>query len=222
MRRRNPFEKADHVLSRTAGSLGHPVLDRTLITLSRAADRSLLWLGVAAVMAVAGGRFGRRAALRGVLSVGVTSALVNGPLKLLAGRRRPPHPPPRTRALRRTHPSGSFPSGHSASAFAFATAVALEKPALALPLGAAAAAVAASRVHAGVHHPTDVLAGSAVGAAVALGSTRLWPVAPHEPAQTLPGLARVETDPFPEGRGITFVVNSAAGPALHPDRAREP
>ena len=108
--------KADHLLFRTAGSLGHPVLDRTLIPLSRVADRSLLWLGIAAALAAAGGRFGRRAALRGVLSLVVTSALVNGPLKLLAARRRPPNPTPRSRALPRTHSSSSFPSGHSASA----------------------------------------------------------------------------------------------------------
>ena len=48
--------------------------DRAVTLLSAAADHSLLWLGVAAVLAATGGRQGRRAAVRGVLSVAITSA----------------------------------------------------------------------------------------------------------------------------------------------------
>ena len=60
--------------------------------------------------------------------------------------------------------STSFPSGHSASAAAFAVAVGDLLPAYRLPLRAAAAIVAFSRVYTGVHYPSDVLAGAAVGA----------------------------------------------------------
>ncbi len=213
----NPFtwlHRLDRSLYRTATSRRSRRLDRTLIPLSRAADRSLPWIGVAAVLAAAGGRFGRRAALRGLLSVGLTSAIVNGPLKYLAGRKRPTPSKPPTRPLRRTHTTASFPSGHSASAFAFATGAALEVPALGLPLGAAAAGVAASRVYAGVHYPGDVLAGSVAGAVVGLATTRFWPLTSHEPAQLRPSLARVDSEPFPDGDGVTFVVNPEAGPAF--------
>ena len=44
---------------------------------------------MAAVIAVLGGRRGRRAALEGVLAIGVTSATVNLGMKPLAQRRRP-------------------------------------------------------------------------------------------------------------------------------------
>ena len=59
--------------------------------------------------------------------------------------------------------STSFPSGHSASGFAFATAVGDQLPRLALPLRFLAAVVAYSRVHSGVHYPSDVLVGSVIG-----------------------------------------------------------
>ena len=67
--------------------------------------------------------------------------------------------------------STSFP-GHSASAFAFATVVGDELP-LARAAATMAAAVTYSRVHTGVHYPSDVLVGSlkGTGAAVAVRYT---------------------------------------------------
>jgi undecaprenyl-diphosphatase len=62
--------------------------------------------------------------------------------------------------------STSFPSGHSASAFAFASAVGREIPAISVPLRGLAGAVAYSRVHTGVHYPTDVIIGSIIGASI--------------------------------------------------------
>ena len=62
--------------------------------------------------------------------------------------------------------SSSFPSGHTASAFAFATAVTAEFPLLAVPLFGLATLVGYSRVHTGVHYPTDVIAGATLGFAV--------------------------------------------------------
>ena len=62
--------------------------------------------------------------------------------------------------------SGSFPSGHTASAFAFATAVTADLPQLALPLYGMAVAVGYSRVHGGVHYPADVAGGAVLGLAV--------------------------------------------------------
>jgi membrane-associated phospholipid phosphatase len=59
--------------------------------------------------------------------------------------------------------STSFPSGHSASAFAFATAVGKEILAISGPLRGLAGAVAYSRVHTGVHYPTDVIIGASIG-----------------------------------------------------------
>jgi len=66
-----------------------PELDRPVRRLSDAANNSRLWLGIAAAIALAGGGRGRRAALEGVVAIGVTSATVNLGVKPLASRRRP-------------------------------------------------------------------------------------------------------------------------------------
>jgi len=145
-----------------------PELDGPVRRLSNAANYSRLWLGIAAVIAV-GGRSGRRAALEGVLAIGVTSGTVNLGIKPLAQRRRPDRAGPATFAARHVPmpESTSFPSGHAASAFAFAYAVGRHLPGLAVPIRLLASGVAYSRVHTGVHYPGDVVIGSILGAGTA-------------------------------------------------------
>jgi len=141
-------------------------LDGPARRLSDAANYSRLWLGIAAVIALLGGRRGRRAALEGVVSIGVASATVNLGMKSLHQRRRPDRveaDPSRARLVLMPA-STSFPSGHAASAFAFAYAVGRHLPGLAVPIRLLAAAVAYSRVHTGVHYPGDVVIGSSIGA----------------------------------------------------------
>jgi membrane-associated phospholipid phosphatase len=145
-----------------------PELDGPVRRLSNAANYSRLWLGIAAVIAV-GGRRGRRAALEGVLAIGVTSGTVNLGIKPLAQRRRPDRAGPAMFAARHVPmpESTSFPSGHAASAFAFAYAVGRHLPGLAVPIRLLASGVAYSRVHTGVHYPGDVVFGSILGAGTA-------------------------------------------------------
>lgn len=57
----------------------------------------------------------------------------------------------------------SFPSGHSAAAFVFATVLAHFYPAFALPAYFVAALIGFSRIMLGVHYPTDIIAGAALG-----------------------------------------------------------
>ena len=143
-----------------------PALDEPLRRLSNAANNSRLWLAIAAGLAVTGGRAGRRSAVRGTLAIGVTSALVNLEVKTLWSRRRPDRASagvPEQRDVRMPT-STSFPSGHTASGFAFASAVGRDQPWLGLALRFLAAAVGYSRVHTGVHYPSDVVAGALIGA----------------------------------------------------------
>lgn len=124
------------------------------------------------MLAVAGGSRGRRAALRGLLGIALTSAVVNGPLKLILRRERPTMHVLGRQNLVVMPGSFSFPSGHAASAFAFATGVAREWPAVGAPIAGAAGLVAYSRIHNGVHYPSDVVvgAGLGIGAAAVAGS----------------------------------------------------
>ncbi|MGH2816287.1 MAG: phosphatase PAP2 family protein, partial [Actinomycetota bacterium] len=144
-------------------------LDLPVRRLSGAADKSRIWLAIAAVVAVTGGRRGRRAALEGVAAIAVTSATVNLGLKPIARRRRPDRAQPALFEGRHVPMprSASFPSGHAASAFAFAYAVGRHLPVLTVPIRLLAVAVAYSRVHTGVHYPGDVVIGSVAGAGTA-------------------------------------------------------
>jgi undecaprenyl-diphosphatase len=65
-------------------------------------------------------------------------------------------------------PDPSFPSDHATAAFAIAVAVALRRRGVGWALILAAVVVAAGRVFLGLHYPSDVLAGAALGSAVSL------------------------------------------------------
>jgi membrane-associated phospholipid phosphatase len=144
-----------------------PSLDREMSRLTQAADYSRLWLGTAALLAATRGRAGRRAAVTGLASIAVTSAVANLVIKPV-GRR--PRPDPSEAPADRRAPmpgSTSFPSGHAASAFAFATGVGTVLPLEAIPIRALTTTVAYSRVHTGVHYPADVVAGAFLGTTLA-------------------------------------------------------
>ena len=66
-----------------------PGVDRGLALISEAANLSKPWIAPAGVLALAGGPRGRRAALYGIASVTVASAVVNLAIKPLWPRRRP-------------------------------------------------------------------------------------------------------------------------------------
>ena len=65
--------------------------------------------------------------------------------------------------------SPSFPSGHTSSAFATATSLSLAYPKwyIIVPSYAWAGTVGYSRMHLGVHYPSDVLAGALIGSGCA-------------------------------------------------------
>ena len=125
------------------------------------------WVALSAIGAVADRSRRRDWLLVGVGAVAAHAAAVL--IKLVVRRRRPHHP---DIAINVGTPSAlSFPSAHATSSTAAAMLLcrATRSP---LPL-AAVPLMALSRLVLGVHYPTDVLAGMAVGAAVARVTGRL-------------------------------------------------
>src|ERR1700712_633131 len=141
--------------------------DTTLARLSKAANHGKLWFGIAGVLALSGPH-SRRAAVRGLVSLGIASATANLVGKSLVGGSRPDITSvPLARRMLKTPTSGSFPSGHTASAVAFATGVALEQPLAGALLAPVAVAVGYSRLHVGAHWFSDILGGAVIGVGAA-------------------------------------------------------
>ncbi len=198
----------DRAIERGVGGLPETVLDQGLLRLTTSANYSALWLAIAAGLATRKGTL-RRAGLRGAVSVGGASLVVNAGLKSLVARRRPAAEVlPGYRQLVPVPTSSSFPSGHAACAAAFVTAVALESPRSALAIAPLAATVAYSRIHTGAHWTSDVLVGAAVGSGVALATRRWWPVRESDEALARP--AR-EAPAMVDGKGLLMMVNPVSG-----------
>ncbi|MEU8675033.1 phosphatase PAP2 family protein [Streptomyces sp. NPDC048560] len=189
-----------------------PGAEPLLPRLSRSANHGLLWFGAAAGMAALGGSpRARRAALRGIASLAVASAAINTVGKGAVRRDRPVlDAVPVIRRLKRQPFTTSFPSGHAASAAAFATGVALESKGWGAAVAPVAAAVIASRVYTGVHYPSDVLAGAALGAGAAFALRGVVPTRGQLPA---PGRPPADAPVMPTGEGLVVVVNRESGSA---------
>ncbi|HTN24328.1 MAG TPA: phosphatase PAP2 family protein, partial [Solirubrobacteraceae bacterium] len=76
--------------------------------------------------------------------------------------------PHRVHLFARHVADASFPSDHATAAFAIATAVLLRNRRVGAVVLAFAAVLAAGRVAIGVHYPSDVLAGAALGTGASL------------------------------------------------------
>lgn len=114
----------------------------------------------------------RRAAVWLVAGVLTASALTSI-VKPIIGRARPCDALGWCSALAITSPGGnSFPSGHAAGSFAFGMFIALRAPKLAAPALLFAALIAWSRCVLGVHYPSDVIVGAALGAVIGAASAR--------------------------------------------------
>jgi undecaprenyl-diphosphatase len=113
----------------------------------------------------------RRASVAAVLSAGLGLA-VGKVISELVDRARPFVADPHSVHLFAAHAADpGFPSDHATAAFAIAVAILLRKRSWGIAALVAATVLAVGRVALGVHYPSDVVAGAALGSAAALA---LW------------------------------------------------
>jgi len=142
------------------------LLDGVMLALSIAGEGGRLWLALAVVLALA-----RRLPWRGVaqmiLAILCVLLIVDWVVKPAVGRVRPFERTPALQVIGARPADPSFPSGHASGAGAGALVLTMLAP-WGWPLWwAIAAAIAYSRVYLGDHYPLDVVAGGAIGAALA-------------------------------------------------------
>ena len=157
-RLRLAFNAADLALYKRVRSLARtPDTVLWVRRYSRLGEHGAVWLAIGLLGSAADAE--RRG--RWVRATGTVGAayLISTSIKLAVGRKRPvvedlPH-------LMATPTGLSFPSSHATSSFAAARAFGALVPGA--PLQIAAFAMGLSRLYLGVHYPSDVLAGGALG-----------------------------------------------------------
>jgi undecaprenyl-diphosphatase len=167
------FDLAEYWLCRHLNrGAGSPSVRALLRIASRLGD-GIAWYALVAVLPLLYGRAAVRPAI--VMAItGIIGVLIYRWLKHALVRERPfiRHPgitlamPPLDRY--------SFPSGHTLHAVAFTWQAVAKFPELAWVLVPFAGLIAASRLVLGLHYPSDVLAGGAIGALLALLALNLF------------------------------------------------
>ena len=148
----------------------HDGIEDPLSGYVRAAE--LLFLGMLIVAFVAVGGPRRRDAQRAVVAAGLSAGLalaIASVMARLVDRPRPfvSHHGVHLFVAHAADPG--FPSDHTTAAFAIGVALLLRFRVWGIVTLVFATVLAVGRVALGIHYPTDVLAGAALGAAVALG-----------------------------------------------------
>jgi undecaprenyl-diphosphatase len=141
-----------------------PAYERLWVALDRMGDFGP-WCAFILALALLGGRDGVRCALH-MLGAGASAVCLYKFVKNYAGR-----PCVHIEHVRRcVEPADefSFPSGHTLHAVVFTVVALAYYPMLAYALVPFTVMVAISRVALGLHYPSDVFAGAAIGAGIAL------------------------------------------------------
>jgi membrane-associated phospholipid phosphatase len=152
----------DLAVLRAFRTRGHtPARDRAVAAFSKLGEQGFAWFAISGAGALldSGNRPAYARAAKTVLGV----YAFNQVIKAAARRRRPRLEglPPLAGTL-----SGlSYPSAHAATSFAGARTLSAVLPAA--PLQALAVALVLSRLYLGLHYPSDILAGAALGSAAA-------------------------------------------------------
>ena len=150
--------------------VGHDGVEDPLSAYERVGELLFLGMLIVAFLVVAGSR--RRDAQRAVVAAGLSAGLALAIAAVMArvvDRPRPfvAHHSVHLFVAHAADPG--FPSDHATAAFAIGVALLLRFRAWGVVTLVAATVLAAGRVALGIHYPSDVLAGAALGAAAAIG-----------------------------------------------------
>lgn len=158
------LRRLDLAILRALRTRGHgPRVERAVLIFTRAGEHGLLWQALCGLGAVVDRR--RRPLYLRTMRTVMLAYLANVGLKYVVRRPRPQLED--LPALSSTVTSLSFPSAHATTSFAAARMLAGDGGLPKLPVYALAKAMAVSRIYAGVHYPTDIAAGAALGTALA-------------------------------------------------------
>jgi membrane-associated phospholipid phosphatase len=169
----------DTALLRLMRTHGHaPMIERAAQAIAAAGEYGAIWAATGLAAATFDGP--RRRQWLTAAAIAPAAIGLNFGVKLIARRRRPVLDglPP----LGGAPSSLSFPSAHATASFAAATAMSRIAPRRRRALYAGATAMALTRPYLGMHYPSDVIAGAALGAA--LGA--VVPLPETNPASPLP------------------------------------
>jgi undecaprenyl-diphosphatase len=175
----------DQALLRLLRTRGHAApAEATMKVLGLSGEYGAIWMALGASGAALDPP--RRSRWLAATLVAPAAIVVNFAVKRTVGRERPvitEHP-----ALARAPSKLSFPSAHATSSVAAAVALARVEPRARRPLLLLAAAISVGRPYLGMHYPSDVAAGAALGAV--LGTIApLPPEAPPAPQAPQPSPA---------------------------------
>ena len=145
--------------------LRRPWLDDVMLLSSALGAAGFIWWVAALITSVFPDK--RAAAWRMILAVALTYAVSDLILKPAFDRSRPYHVDAGITVIDAKPDTSAFPSGHAAMAVAGAIAGSRLIPYSAWFWWPLAAVIAVSRIYIGVHWPTDVVAGAALGFATA-------------------------------------------------------
>ncbi len=161
----------DRRLFKLINGLPHTTTSDRYVSVLSDLGEGLGWVAGGIALAILGGPKGRRAGAATAAASLAATYVVQTRVKPIFRRVRPfVNREARVAGIRPA--DHSFPSGHTASSFAAATALAFFYPRAAPLAYGLATAVGVSRVHLGVHFPSDAAVGGVIG--VGIGTLGAW------------------------------------------------
>lgn len=144
-------------------NLANPLFDRFFVFITDVHNWYLLYVTLWAILFFKGGRKGKIAAVTALLVITASDQISSSLLKNMIGRVRPCNALENVRMLVGCTGSYSMPSSHAVNNFAIAAFFSLLYKEYKYVLYTVATLVALSRPYVGVHYPSDIVVGAAVG-----------------------------------------------------------